>query len=260
MESISFDRAADYYDRTRSLSDEAMAEMIPLLVDALGGRDRSLEIGVGTGRIAVPLAEAGGRVTGLDLSEPMLAALRAKSSEVPIVVGDATKLPFATDSFPSAIACHVLHLIPNWQAAVEELARVVQPGGALLINLGGWDHGVWRAIEKRFVAEAGIDTPRPGATDPNEVDAVLARFGARVRVLPDVVDRRRLSYGELIDRIEEGLYSFTWGTDEATRVRAARAVREWLTTEHGSLDDVHDKLWIVSWRLYELPGGTAARA
>lgn len=254
MESISFDRAADYYDRTRSLSPEAMAEMVPLLVDALGGRDRALEIGVGTGRIALPLAESGVSVTGLDLSEPMLRALRAKSSEVPAVLGDATKLPFATDSFPAAVACHVLHLIPNWQDALVELARVVEPGGALLINLGGWDHGVWRAIEERFVAEAGVEKPRVGATDPTEVDAVLGRFGARLRVLPDVVDNRRQSYAELLDRIEDGMYSFTWGTDEATRVRAARAVRDWLTAEHGSLEEVHDKLWIVSWRLYELPG------
>jgi SAM-dependent methyltransferase len=253
VESISFDRAADYYDQTRSLSDEAMRAMVDLLLRELEPGGRFLEIGVGTGRIAIPLAEAGVPVAGIDLSERMLAALRAKTSIVPAAAADATALPFADDAFDGAIACHVLHLIPDWRGAVEELARVVRPGGRILVNLGGWDHGVWRAIEERFVAEAGIDNPRVGATDPAEVDALLAGLGAGVRVLPDVVDNRRLSYGELVDRIEEGQYSFTWGVDEATRVRAARAVREWLVTEHGALGEVHDKLWIVSWRVYDLP-------
>jgi SAM-dependent methyltransferase len=254
VESISFDRAAEYYDRTRSLSESAMRAMVDLLFRELEGRERCLEIGVGTGRITIPLVGAGVPVTGVDLSERMLAALRAKTSVVPAVAGDATRLPFADDSFDSAIACHVLHLIPDWRRAVEELARVVGPGGRILVNLGGWDHGVWKAIEEHFVAEAGIDNPRPGATDPAEVDAVMESFGGTVRVLPDVVDNRRSSYAELVDRIERGMYSFTWGTDEATRVRAAGAVRRWLTDEHGPLDEVHDKPWIVSWRVYDLPG------
>lgn len=253
MESISFDRAADYYDRTRSLSDEAMRAMVALLVGELEGRSRCLEIGVGTGRIALPLVEAGIPVTGIDLSERMLAVLRDKEAGVPAVTADATRLPFGADVFGGAIACHVLHLIPDWRRAVEELVRVVAPGGRILVNLGGWDHGVWRTIEERFVAEAGIDKPRPGATDPKEVDALMRRLGAAVRVLPDVVDNRRLSYGELIDRIEQGLYSFTWGVDEAARVRAAGVVRDWIASDVGPLDEVRDKLWIVSWRVYALP-------
>jgi SAM-dependent methyltransferase len=252
MESISFDRAADYYDRTRSLSDEANREMTALLLGELEGRGRTLEIGIGTGRIAVPLADAGVDIAGIDLSEKMLAVLRTKAP-VPAAVGDATRLPFPDDEFDAAIACHVLHLIPDWRGAVAELARVVGAGGRLLVNLGGWDRGVWREIEERFVAEAGVNNPRPGATDAREVDALLAEAGATVRVLPDIVDARRLSYGELIDRIESGMYSFTWGADEDARRRGAEAVREWVLAEHGRLDEVHDKLWSVSWRAYDLP-------
>jgi SAM-dependent methyltransferase len=253
VESISFDRAADYYDRTRSLSAEAMEKMISLLLGELERPGPCLEIGVGTGRVAIPLAEAGAQLVGLDLSPKMLAALTAKTSAVPVVVGDATRLPFADDSFGAGIACHVLHLIPEWDRAVAELGRVVAPGGKVLVNLGGWDRGVWEAIMRRFVAEAGVDYPRPGATEIDELDAAMARFGARVRVLPEIVDTRRVSYGELLDRIAEGMYSFTWGVDPSTRVRAARAVREWVVAEHGPLDAVHDKLWLVSWRVYDLP-------
>jgi SAM-dependent methyltransferase len=186
----------------------------------------------------------------------MLAALRAKTSAVPAVAGDATRLPFAGDTFDSAIACHVLHLIPDWRRAVEELARVVGPGGTILINLGGWDHGIWRAIEERFVAEAGIENPRVGATDAEEVDAVMTGLGATVRVLPNVRDNRQVSYGELLDRMEQGMYSFTWGTDQATRSRATETVRQWVAHEHGSLDEPRDQPWIVSWRAYDLRPST----
>lgn len=255
MESISFDRAADYYDRTRSLSADAMSAMVDLLRGELRGREQCLEIGVGTGRIAVPLAEAGVRVAGIDLSEQMLAVLRKKTASVPAAAGDATRLPFADDTFDGALACHVLHLIPDWRRAVGELVRVVGPSGRILVNLGGWDHGVWRAIEERFVAEAGIENPRVGATDADEVDAVAIDLGATVRVLPDVRDSRKVSYGELLDRIEQGMYSFTWGTDEVTRRRAAETVRQWVVDEHGSLDELRDQPWIVSWRAYDLPRG-----
>lgn len=253
MTSLSFDRAADYYDQTRSLSDEAMREMTDLLLVEVRGRKRALEIGVGTGRIAIPLAERGVPVVGIDLAERMLAVLRDKTSAVPVALADATRLPFSDGAFDSGIACHVLHLIPEWRAALDELVRVVGLGGRILVNLGGWDHGVWRAIEERFVAEAGVSTPRPGARDLDEVDAVMAGHGATVRMLPEITDRRRVSYGELLDRIERGMYSFTWGADETARKRGAAAVREWVTDQHGSLDELHDKLWVVSWRAYDLP-------
>src|ERR671934_67280 len=58
-ESIAFDRAAEYYDRSRSISDEAMAATVELLSAELGGRGRVLEVGVGTGLLALPLCRAG---------------------------------------------------------------------------------------------------------------------------------------------------------------------------------------------------------
>jgi SAM-dependent methyltransferase len=252
VESISFDRAVEYYDATRSLSDDANRKMSDLLAGELDGRGPALEIGVGTGRIAIPLVERGVDVVGADLSERMLGALRAKTNEVPAAAADATRLPFRDDAFGAGIACHVLHLIPDWPAAVRELVRVVGPGGRLLVNLGGWDHGVWQEIEKRFVTEAGIHNARPGARDAGPVDALLASLGATVRVLPEITDHRRLSYGALIDRIESGMYSFTWSVDDDARRRGAAAVRDWVLAEHGSLEAEHDKLWVVQWRAYDL--------
>jgi SAM-dependent methyltransferase len=254
MESISFDRASDYYDRTRSLSANATAQVTSLLTAELAGRGLTLEIGIGTGRIAVPLSEHGIEVCGVDLSRNMLDVLRAKSDRIPVALADATHLPFSDDAFDAALGCHVLHLIPDWRAALRELTRVVRPGGAVLIDLGGWGGGDWGLIEKRFVETAGIERARPGAGDPAEVDAEMASLGAPVRLLPPVAEVHTYSYADLVDRIEQGLYSYTWRTDPETRVRAARDLRPWVEAELGDLHARREHTWVVQWRAYDLPG------
>ena len=70
--SVAFDRAAEYYDSTRGLSDAGVVRQTELLAGELGGRGRVVEIGVGTGQVALPLHDAGIPVVGMDLSSPML--------------------------------------------------------------------------------------------------------------------------------------------------------------------------------------------
>ena len=84
-DSVIFDQAAGCYDRTRGLPPRIAARQTELLAAELAGTAGPvLEIGVGTGRIAVPLAEAGFRVLGVDLSAPMLGVLAAKDSAVAV--------------------------------------------------------------------------------------------------------------------------------------------------------------------------------
>ncbi|HEV2415610.1 MAG TPA: class I SAM-dependent methyltransferase, partial [Candidatus Dormibacteraeota bacterium] len=127
--SVSFDRAADYYDQTRSLPDDLMQRLVPMLVAELPRDGRCLEIGVGTGRIALPLIESGINVVGVDISAEMLRRYVEKApANIEVALADATRLPFADRTFTSAIASHVLHLIPGWVTALDELVRVVAPG------------------------------------------------------------------------------------------------------------------------------------
>src|SRR5690554_2560655 len=101
--SISFDRAADFYDQTRALP----AGIGPLTASALNRflkpSDRLLEIGIGTGRIAGPLVEAGWSVTGIDISPRMLSKLRqnlAGHKNIPaLILADASHSPFRNGSF-----------------------------------------------------------------------------------------------------------------------------------------------------------------
>ena len=78
--SIGFDRAADYYDAIRGLSDEGVLQMTDALAAVFAGARRPvLEVGVGTGQIAVPLARRGVPVAGIDLSRAMLRKVLEKS-------------------------------------------------------------------------------------------------------------------------------------------------------------------------------------
>ncbi len=100
------------YDERRGLSTETMATVVGQLVQELSGRGQVLEIGVGTGRLAFPLARCGIPVIGLDPSAPMLARLVAKQrgSRGPVMVvrGEVAALPFREGIFGAAICCHVL--------------------------------------------------------------------------------------------------------------------------------------------------------
>jgi ubiquinone/menaquinone biosynthesis C-methylase UbiE len=95
-------------------------------------------VGIGTGRIALPLSAHVGKYYGIDLALPMLERLRAKQTTEPVfpVLGDATRLPFPSNSFDAVIAVHIFHLIPGWRDALSEVQRVLRPRGVIL---HGWN-------------------------------------------------------------------------------------------------------------------------
>jgi SAM-dependent methyltransferase len=257
-ESIRFDTAADHYDRTRAISDEAMGRTISLLASELRDRGRVLEVGVGTGLLALRLHEAGIPVTGLDLSAPMLAKLVDKAGGVPpfpLVLADATTMPFADGAFGAAYLRWVLHLIPEWGAALAEMMRVVRPGGVLLVSLGAFDE-VGRAIRARFSEITGLSTDPVGLMWGNHdaLDAELEGLGLRLRVLPAIPEEEEEPLGSFLDAIEEGRWSWTWHVPEDTRVEAVRELRPWAEERFGPLERIERYEVETVWRAYDLPG------
>src|SRR2546428_13797341 len=110
---LSFDRVAAIYDETRSLAPRAMARVLAVLADELHGK-QVLEIGVGTGRYAVPLQKSGIRVVGGDTSRKMVEFGFAKGlRDGRLVV--AAGLPFRSKSSDASTTNHVLHRMPDWR-------------------------------------------------------------------------------------------------------------------------------------------------
>ncbi|CAN5784459.1 class I SAM-dependent methyltransferase [soil metagenome] len=244
MGSIAFDRAADYYDATRGLSDDGALQMTDALSGVFAGARRPvLEVGVGTGQIAVPLRQRGIPVAGIDLSRAMLMKLLEKSREGPtiqLVEGDATAMPFPDDTFDGAYLRWVLHLIADWRAAVREIARVTRSGGSFLAALGS-QGGVRAEIQSRFAEITGISTEPAGLSWSGweDLDDEVDTLGGTK--LPDVVlhDRERDTLETFVSGIEANMYSWTWAVENPElRGQASAEVRRWAEERLGSLDAV----------------------
>jgi len=128
---LRFDTIAEAYDGQRALPVAAARRIGATVAALVGAEGRLLELGVGTGRIAVPVADAGVRVVGVDISPAMLDVAR-RGGLPALVCGDAARLPFGAAVFDAALLVHVLHLIPEWRAALSALVASLRPGGLVL--------------------------------------------------------------------------------------------------------------------------------
>ena len=129
---------------------------------------RALDLASGTGVISLLLAELGYAVTGLDLSEAMLARARAKTAGKPIKLyaGDAEDTLEASDAYDAVANRHLVWTLPDPPAAFREWHRVLKPGGRVAIvdvDMTNPRPGNGKALRllARFVKR--LSTPKPPA-------------------------------------------------------------------------------------------------
>ena len=113
-----------------------------------------LEVGVGTG-ISLPGYSRQNRIIGIDLSEEMLRKARRRVAELSLTnvetleVMDAEHLSFADASFDVVVANHVISTAPNPEAVLDECARMLRPGGEMiLLSRIGADAGLRHLVER----------------------------------------------------------------------------------------------------------------
>jgi phosphatidylethanolamine/phosphatidyl-N-methylethanolamine N-methyltransferase len=119
--------------------------------EQIGGR--ILEVGVGTG-ISLPGYSSQNRIIGIDLSEAMLRKAQRRVADLSLTnvekleVMDAEHLSFPDASFDVVVANHVISTVPNPEAALHECARILRPGGEMiLLSRIGADAGLRHVIE-----------------------------------------------------------------------------------------------------------------
>ena len=256
-ESVRFDRAAEYYDESRSCGEATTRATTELLGRELAGRGRVLEVGVGTGLIALPLHEAGIPLVGLDISAPMMRKLVEKAGgrpPFPLIRGDATALPLRDDAVDVALIRWVLHLVPDWRGVVAEMVRVARPEGALVIHLGAYG-GPWDEIHQRFseIVDAPVEPVGIGWHREEELDAEVARHGGVLRVLPPIVHLTEEPLEVFLGGIERSLYSWTWSVPDDVRRAALDEIRPWAAERFGPLDRPVAFETEIVWRAYDLP-------
>jgi phosphatidylethanolamine/phosphatidyl-N-methylethanolamine N-methyltransferase len=126
--------------------------------ERIGGR--ILEVGVGTG-ISLPEYNSRNRLFGVDISEPMLRKAEERVATLGLhnveglSVMDAERLSFPDESFDVVVAQYVVTTVPNPEATLDEFARVLKPGGEIvLVSRVGAEAGLRRTLEQWFAPTA----------------------------------------------------------------------------------------------------------
>ncbi|WP_370615705.1 class I SAM-dependent methyltransferase [Mumia sp. Pv 4-285] len=231
-----------------AVATEVIASLGPVLVEAtgIGPSDSVLDVGAGSGNVAIPAARTGATVVASDLTPALLengqAAAKAEGVSLRWEEGDAEHLPYDADVFDAVVSCVGVMFAPHHQEAADELVRVTRPGGR--IGLLSWTPqgfiGQMFAIMKPYAPP-----PPPGAQPPplwGDEDHVRALLGDRVR---DVMAARQ---SLVVDRFASGeefrdFFKATYGptiavykaiADEPGRVATLDAELAELGRSHGA--------------------------
>ena len=259
QEPVCFERAAEYYDATRGFPPGVDAEVASLIARTAGlTRDaRVLEIGIGTGRIARPLARHVRGVVGVDISPAMMRRLIAQRETtrtkddtgwIELAQADAARLPFPDACFDAVLGVHVLHLIPGWRDVIGEIARVLCPG-APLINAA--DERRMKEVWDLWHERSGLEraTPDVGASG-DRLESFLEQAGWQ-----PMGPKQRVGFSEsvdltaFLDRFEERRWSSTWRMTDAALDEFVAGLRAGIIEIYGSVD-----------RTIESPAGFWAQA
>ena len=242
---MSFDRVAEIYDTTRAIPDEAVERIADRVIAATDAtpETRFLELGIGTGRSALPFIRRGYRYTGIDISEAMTARLLEKVSAagktVELVHGDISALPFPDDSFDVVLAVHVLHLVPDWRAVLDEVRRVLSPVGQFVLgsekghqgDLPSAASGIRRHWQE-LVTEMGA-TLRPAYGSWDNVERALVEMDARLAVYRAAHWDEELIPNDLLEEQRRRTFSMSWTVpDEILEAVHPRMV-QWVTETYG---------------------------
>jgi demethylmenaquinone methyltransferase/2-methoxy-6-polyprenyl-1,4-benzoquinol methylase len=148
-----FDRIARRYDLINDVQSFGLhrawkRKVIELA--AVKSGNSALDVCCGTGDIAWRLNRAGVDVTGLDFSPEMLvlaAKRKPASSSIRFIQGDALKLPFADTTYDIVTIGYGLRNLASWEGGVTEMARVLKPGGRMVVlEFGRPDSRCWKTI------------------------------------------------------------------------------------------------------------------
>ena len=203
-----FDQPAENYDETRGGERRgedyaaALADLLPI------GEEPLLEVGVGTGVVALGLVRRGRRVLGLDVSEPMLIRASGRLGAV-LVRSDATQMAIATSTIAHAISVWVVHSVEDPEGLFEEVARVLRPNGSYVV----------------------CSAQRPARDDV---------IGQVIKEMAEEVDRRRGAprpQGVTIEEVRR------WAAGAGFRCSVRELEREWMSNPAAELAAIELRRW-----------------
>jgi ubiquinone/menaquinone biosynthesis C-methylase UbiE len=212
---ISFDHAADFYDRTRGPPLHVMNQLIKTLVDELKGHRSVLDVGVGTGRFAKPFQDHGFEVVGVDVAERMLEKAAEKGAQN-LLRSDACFLPFKDQAFDASVCIHLLHLISDWRVALQEICRVTREA---MLSMVYTTRNPVRQAYNRILEGYGFKSHRLGKGEWELGDIVRPHKSVFAATFDNSAD-------ELVEHLSRRAYSSQWQIPEDINKKAVDEVRQ----------------------------------
>jgi ubiquinone/menaquinone biosynthesis C-methylase UbiE len=203
-----YDQLADQYDATRGgeqRGDEYAADLDARLPQ---GEGPILEIGVGTGVVALGLTRRGRDVIGLDVSAPMLARAHERLGQR-VVLSDARKMSITSASIAHAVSVWVVQSVGDPVELFKETARVLRPGGHYVV----------------------CSTQRPALDDP--VGQIMTEMGARVDVARGAARPRGVSANEVLE----------WAGRAGFMGTIENLERQWYSSPSEELASITHRIW-----------------
>jgi ubiquinone/menaquinone biosynthesis C-methylase UbiE len=254
--SVVFDRAVGFYDQTRGLPQHIEQWLVQAAHANIGLVPGSsmLEIGVGTGRIALPFVEQGYRYTGADLSRQMMQTLRnkARGLSINLVQADVAQLPLGNHAFDAVVAVHIFHLVSQWAEAMDEVQRVIRPGGVLL-------HGHNRRVDDSPQHQLREHmTKRATELQPqqdqrlswSEVNQKLRQHFGTPQEYTSPTWRTTQTSQAIIDQFANRVWSSTWQLKDDVLAEAVAAGAAWARERWGNLDTPLSVEQCFVWQVY----------
>jgi SAM-dependent methyltransferase len=234
-------RDAANYERSMGRWSRRLAPGFLAFAD-IGAAASVLDVGCGTGSLLFTLAAntAHTRITGIDAADIYVAAARAKTNDPRIALheGDACAMPFPDASFDAALSQLVLQFVPDADAALAEMRRVVRPGGTVAAAV--WASGGGMPHQRMFWDTAAVLDPEAALlrgktftrpmTRPGDLATGLTRAG-----LADIAESSASIWMEFADFADfigpiaggEGtLGKYFTGLPDAQRTRFEAALRD----------------------------------
>lgn len=216
---------------------EERAQLAVTLAQTFGGRrQRLLDVGAGTGALALLLAALGHEVMGVDLAPEMLDEARRKAAALGLAVtfveGDAATLSLADGAMDGVVSRHLLWTLPDPPAALREWRRVTRPGGTVAVMDGWWAdsspgmrlrHAVAAPSRRRFAPRRhshadydalGHQLPLCGGATPEQAATLLRDAGLLEVHVRDLALLRRAEHAARpwYDRIDAPRVTWlAWG-------------------------------------------------
>ena len=179
-----WERHAARYDLSLRILGRPIPRMVELASDAVRGLDRVLEVAAGTGVVSVGLARSARSLVATDYAEAMLRLLKRRLdeeglSQVQCEQADLYRLRFPDGTFDAVVGANVLHLVPDFEAAIASLRRVLKPRGLLIVPTFVHDETLVSWTLSRLLALTGF--PGRRRFSGRSLEEALERSGLAVQ-------------------------------------------------------------------------------